>query len=322
MCRLVLALALLAPAALAQPALTSEASVDKGVYAAGETITLRYTVRNGGDEDTALWNLQCSDPRVTFGTLTSPGEGVFCAGPIDLDSVRVDAQSAVTWVWRLDPDSLGVPERGGEQTIAVELRVGCGPSYETAELCTLGDSTSFRAPAAASGPLRIEYDLAGADSVRALRAAYRATVTDSTVRSGRASERWLVRAVPLSETVAALDANGVVLDARADRTVFPDAQFATPTAAPPRPAALAVTAPAPNPTGGAASFAVRPARTERVTVDVLDALGRRVARLHDGPLAGGVEHRFVLTAGALPAGVYVVRVAGEGAQVSRRFVVR
>ena len=321
--RLVLALALAAPAALAQPALVSEASVDQEAYAAGETITLRYTVRNGGDEGTTVW-LQCPDPRVTFDTLTSPGDGVFCVGPIDPDdgAVPVGAWSAVTWVWRLDPDSLGVPERGGAQTITVGVDARCGADYETAERCALAGSASFTAPAAASGPLRVEYDPADADSVRALRSAYRATVTDSTARPGRVSERWVVRAVPLSATAAALDTNGVVREAYVERTVSPDERFATSVGGPPRPSALTVTAPSPNPAGASASFTVRPARTGRVTVDVLDALGRRVAALHDGPFAGGADHRFVLATGSLPAGVYVVRVIGEGTRVARRLVVR
>ena len=316
---LVLALVSIAPAALAQPALTSEASVEKGVYAAGETVTLRYTVRNEGDEDTALWNLQCSDPRVAFDTLTSPGERGFCAGPIDRDSVRVGARSAVTWVWHLNPDSLGVPERGGQQTISVGLRVGCGPSYETAELCTLGDSTSFTAPAAQSGPVSVTYDPADTDSLAGLKRAYEAVVIDSSGSSNRVRETWLVREVPLSETVAALNANDVVSDATFGRVLFPTESFATPVR--PRPAPARVTPPAPNPTGGAAAFTVRLDRTEAVTVDLVDLVGRRVAVLHDGPLAGGADHRFVLAAGALPAGVYVVRVVGERTREVRRVTV-
>ena len=291
------------------------------MYAAGETITLRYTVRNEGDEDTALWNLQCSDPRVAFDTLTSPGERGFCAGPIDRDSVRVGARSAVTWVWHLDPDSLGVPERGGLHTISVGLRVGCGPSFETAELCTLGDSTSFTAPAAQSGPVIVSYDPTDADSLAGLKRAYEAVVIDSTGSPSRIYETWLVQEVPLSETVAALNANDVVSDATFGRLLFPAETFATP--ARPRPAPALVTAPAPNPTGGAATFTVRPAQSGPVTVDLVDALGRRVAVLHDGPLAGGVAHRFVLAAGALPAGVYVVRVrvGGERTREVRRVTV-
>lgn len=42
-------------------------------------------------------------------------------------------------------------------------------------------------------------------------------------------------------------------------------------------------------------------------VAVFDALGREVARLHDGPVSAG--QRFTLDGGALPAGVYLVRVS-------------
>ena len=59
-------------------------------------------------------------------------------------------------------------------------------------------------------------------------------------------------------------------------------------------------------------------QTESVRVEAFDALGRSVAVLHDGPLAAGQTARLALDAGALPSGVYVVRVAGESFVTSRR----
>ena len=314
--RLLPALLVLASGAVAQPALVSEASVDGEAYAAGETITLRYTIRNEGDEDTALWG-DCATPGLTFDTLTSPGDGVFCVN--EPGSTALPARASVTWVWRLDPDRLGVPERGGEQTITVETNGRCGLDFAAATPCPLRATATFTAPAAQSGPVRFDYALADADTVAALKHAYRATVTDSTARGGRAFVRWAVRAVPLSKTVAALDANGVVDGVYPEREVFPDEQFVTPTR--PGPTPPAVTAPAPNPAGGAASFTVRPAHTGPVTVEVVDLLGRRVAVLHDGPLAGGADRRFVVAAGTLPAGVYLVRVTGGRTRSTRRLVV-
>ena len=56
------------------------------------------------------------------------------------------------------------------------------------------------------------------------------------------------------------------------------------------------------------------------TVALYDALGRRVAVLHDGPLAAGA-HTFAVDASRLPAGLYVLRAATPEAAVSRRVVV-
>ena len=53
------------------------------------------------------------------------------------------------------------------------------------------------------------------------------------------------------------------------------------------------------------------AEAQAVTVAVYDALGRRVALLHEGPLAPGQEHRLTFDGSGLPAGVYVVRAVGE-----------
>ncbi len=87
------------------------------------------------------------------------------------------------------------------------------------------------------------------------------------------------------------------------------------------PSALAVAA-WPNPAAGRVSLSVAVPAGGDVRVDVFDALGRRVARVHDGPLAAGT-HPFALDASALPAGVYVVRLlAGSEARSQRLVVVR
>ena len=70
----------------------------------------------------------------------------------------------------------------------------------------------------------------------------------------------------------------------------------------------------PNPVPHAASVRVSVSEpASDAAVVVYDALGRRVAVLHDGPLAAGA-HGLAFEASALPAGVYVVhvRVTPEG----------
>ena len=74
----------------------------------------------------------------------------------------------------------------------------------------------------------------------------------------------------------------------------------------------------PNPTRGAATAALMLAAPADVTVTLYDALGRRVASLHRGPLAAGPS-RWALPGGLAP-GVYVVRATG-GVQASATLVV-
>ncbi len=85
--------------------------------------------------------------------------------------------------------------------------------------------------------------------------------------------------------------------------------------------ALALAPPLPNPTAGTATLALTVGRPTSVRAEALDALGRRVAVLHDGPLAAGA-HRLVLDATRLPAGVYVVRATTGAATATQRVVVR
>jgi hypothetical protein len=83
------------------------------------------------------------------------------------------------------------------------------------------------------------------------------------------------------------------------------------------PMANALGAAYPNPFRDRTSLALDVADAQGVTVEVFDVLGRRVATVHDGPLVVG-QHRVVIDAGGLPAGVYVVRAEGEAFQLAQR----
>lgn len=72
----------------------------------------------------------------------------------------------------------------------------------------------------------------------------------------------------------------------------------------------------PNPAGDRAEVVLRLSAARQARVVVLDALGREVAVLHDGPLAAGAND-FALNAALLAPGVYVVRlVAGATATLT------
>jgi hypothetical protein len=85
------------------------------------------------------------------------------------------------------------------------------------------------------------------------------------------------------------------------------------------PLAVALEAPYPNPFRTEATVAFVLDRSAAVTVEVFDALGRRVAVLHDGPLAAR-RHAFEFRPRDLPTGVYYARVHGDGFSETRPLV--
>jgi hypothetical protein len=103
-------------------------------------------------------------------------------------------------------------------------------------------------------------------------------------------------------------------------TVWFDASGYIGTEEAPAPAGLAL-AVGPNPSAGRARVtitAAEPVRSVRVTL--IDALGRRVAVLHDGALPA--DARFTVPPN-LPAGVYTVRAeAGDASATARLTIVR
>ncbi len=79
-----------------------------------------------------------------------------------------------------------------------------------------------------------------------------------------------------------------------------------------------LTAASPNPFNGLTAFELIVDREQRVTVDVVDMLGRRVAVLFEGEVRPGLRYPFALDAAGLRAGVYVYRAIGETFNLSRR----
>ena len=84
--------------------------------------------------------------------------------------------------------------------------------------------------------------------------------------------------------------------------------------------------PSPNPSRAGFAFSITLPRETDVTLDVHDASGRAIARIHDGALAAG-EHPFAwdgrLSNGrAASNGAYFVRMRAGGVTDSRRIVLR
>jgi hypothetical protein len=84
--------------------------------------------------------------------------------------------------------------------------------------------------------------------------------------------------------------------------------------------AVSVTAVYPNPTSGRAEFHVEAAVPQHIRAELIDALGRRVAVLHDGMIYRGAIP-ITLEMASLPSGLYFVRIASEAGIEQRSVVV-
>jgi hypothetical protein len=81
-----------------------------------------------------------------------------------------------------------------------------------------------------------------------------------------------------------------------------------------------LTPPAPNPSTGAAQLQLTLRKTQPVRAAVYDVLGREVAVLHEGTLAGQTP-TTLRTGRTLPAGTYFVRVRGTHFTATERLTV-
>ncbi|HEX8385466.1 MAG TPA: T9SS type A sorting domain-containing protein [Rubricoccaceae bacterium] len=83
------------------------------------------------------------------------------------------------------------------------------------------------------------------------------------------------------------------------------------------PRAFRLAAPRPNPFTTSTRFEISLEEADELTVAVHDALGRRVALLHDGALRAGT-YTLSLNASALPPGLYLIRATdGRGTTATR-----
>jgi hypothetical protein len=85
--------------------------------------------------------------------------------------------------------------------------------------------------------------------------------------------------------------------------------------------AYAVDAPYPNPAQQQAVLPITVREDQRVTVEVYDLLGRRVAVVRNRALRGQHTERVTLRTGRLSSGVYFVRVRGDRFATTRRLTV-
>ena len=76
----------------------------------------------------------------------------------------------------------------------------------------------------------------------------------------------------------------------------------------------------PNPARETVQLTASLPEAQAARVDVFDVLGRRVAVLHDGPLAAGAQ-TLALDASGLSPGLYVARMTAGNASGSVRFTV-
>ena len=67
----------------------------------------------------------------------------------------------------------------------------------------------------------------------------------------------------------------------------------------------------PNPFYPKTSFSISVGRAQHVEVTVYDLRGRRVAGLYDGTLEAGTTRAVTFASGALPSGLYLIRIRGK-----------
>ena len=87
----------------------------------------------------------------------------------------------------------------------------------------------------------------------------------------------------------------------------------------PTPERLAVVSAYPNPFRGQATAILNVPETRDMVVDLIDVLGRRRLLLVDAPLHAG-RHVVAIDADGLPAGLYYIRLMGEGATATRSII--
>ncbi|NND70891.1 MAG: T9SS type A sorting domain-containing protein [Rhodothermales bacterium] len=85
--------------------------------------------------------------------------------------------------------------------------------------------------------------------------------------------------------------------------------------------ALLLSEPYPNPLRYSASFDVASDRAQHIDVSLFDLQGREVRRIYSGVLESDTSATLMVEAGGLSSGIYILRLRGEAAVVTKRIAV-
>ena len=296
-------------ATLAQDGVVSFAETDQSEYAYGEPIELRYTITNESDEAlTLIASSGSCQVGFTFGSFFTPGERGGCT----LIEVHLDfaPHSSRTWVWQIVPNEHGVPGVSGEQTITAYFDGAFGNEGP------FPATTTLTAPQYIGGRLSLRLaDGFAIDDVQDVIDALNAVI----IEESSPFYIWEIEGTTLSDAITTYASDPRFQSIEIHRPIdFSNVIYTDEEEGVPPPTDPALTAAHPNPFAASTSFALTVPTSGATRIEVFDVLGRRVAVLHDGPLAAGPEHRFTFHAATLPSGLYVVRASGEGFTQTRR----
>lgn len=296
----------LAAAVSAQPqdrnvdALKTSIATDKPSYAAGEPIEIRVTITNPTDSSAVkVYSSGCISQFSLDGIPVSE----YTACTLAIRPIEFPPYSALTVLWRVNPLDLGWPTQGGTHTLV---------GYSVGE----PDTTTFEAPAAMGGQVyfRTVPGVTHAD-LGSLRDSLSAEILSEAVVSGRSVGEWRVHGAPLDTLVARYQT-----DARFD--TFEALRFVLPveeafTGAERSPALLGLgLAVFPNPASETLELTISAPQPEGATVEVFDALGRRVVRE-----TGWRGTARQLDVRHWPPGVYTIRVRTRESRAMQRISV-
>lgn len=287
---------LAATSGLAQESAVLRVESAQDVYAEEEVIQVLITLTNAGAE-----------PFVLSGSSTCRAEFIlddfdssyhrFCTA--DHAQVTYEPGATRLWIWDFAPLLFGLPETTGDiRTLVGYHRLVPGAT----------DTTSFTAPEFLGGELTALY--IPSDDIQSVKDSLNATVlqSDTIHTTTVVVELWRIEGVTV---VQAEDWFGDDPRFRHFCGCYqlrdPTVHWLPPTAIEP-PVHVSPLSASPNPFRTATEIRFSLPRTEPVTVNVFDVLGRHVTTLFDGSLSGGAMHSLNWRTTALPNGVYVVRI--------------
>lgn len=280
-----------------------EVTSDKDVYEYGEVIHIRSTLTNVSDSSYVYrGSSSCIMVLRSFGDYELMP---ICTA--DDAHIHFAPGDAVTFVWPIDPQVLGLPRTDGEHTIRVFAQEG-------------GDSTRVKAPKYHGGRLFIRF-------TEGLAEAEIETIAESVGRTEVIFETsyavlWQIEGGDVDSTAAALRDDPRIEAAEVDRE-YPhqETSFHLDTDAfETRPLMLRQNYP--NPFAASTVIEFELDNMVDVRLDVFDALGRHVHTLADGHRSPG-RHIVTLEAGQLAAGVYTYRLqTGQHVKTRQMVVLR
>ncbi|MCX6150700.1 MAG: T9SS type A sorting domain-containing protein [Ignavibacteriales bacterium] len=273
---------------------------DSTSYCYGQPITLKIEILN--DSDSTLSFYSCPGGVYKFDEF-NVGNYIICAG--DPPTTEINPGSSITWLWKVEPSKLGIPNKDGEHTV-----IGYYP------FSTIADTIKISAPIYYGGIISVGFDIGMENEVSKIRDSLGAII----INSYGSSQIWQIQGHLIDSIISkykndsrfryvehsiSVEPDSIFTSVEQNKSTFPVKDFE-------------LSEVFPNPFNSTANFYVTVNRTQNILIDIFNSIGQKVSTVYKGMIEANKRTSFTINLNVAASGVYLLSIRNSKISVGRK----